>query len=93
MKLSMYKAMITLVVMALFQKHGSCSSNKAMTVCGEPAENLRSSTELCSRGGVFTEFKMRLPPPTICRRTSNRSNNNISFLGYCINIHSNILRL
>lgn len=61
--------MITPVVMALFQKHGSCSSNKAMTVCGEPAENLRSPTELCSRGGIFTEFKLRLLPPKIYRRT------------------------
>jgi len=70
MKLFMYKAVITLVVMALFQKHGSCSSNKATTVCGEPAEYLRSSAEPCSRRGICTEFKMRLPPPTICRRTA-----------------------
>ena len=57
------------VVMALFEKQESCLSNKTTTACGHPADNLRSPTGLCNRGGKSTEIKVRFVPPTMCRLT------------------------
>ncbi len=57
-------------VMALFQKQRSCLSNKATTICGQAAENLRQVPIRHDREGKFAEIKVRFVPLTMCRLTS-----------------------
>ena len=69
MKFSKYVFKAVTPVIALFQKQHSCSSNRATTICGKPAESLRQVPIRHNRIGVSTEIKARFVPPTMCRLT------------------------
>lgn len=69
MKFSKYISKAVTPVMALFQKQHSCLSNKATTICGYSVCSLRQVPVRHNRGGKFTENKVRLAPPTMCRLT------------------------
>ena len=58
-----------LMVMALFQKQGTCPSNKATTMCGGSADSVQLPTGLCNRVGENAENKARLSPTSKCRLT------------------------
>ena len=60
-----------LMVMALFQKQGTCPSNKATTMCGGSADSVQLPTGLCNRVGENAENKARLSPTSKCRLTHN----------------------
>ena len=70
MKFSKYVFKAVTPVIALFQKQHSCSSNRATTICGKPAESLRQVPIRHNRIGVSTEIKARFVPPTMCRLTN-----------------------
>ena len=70
MKFSKYISKAVTPVMALFQKQHSCLSNKATTICGYSVCSLRQVPVRHNRGGKFTENKVRLAPPTMCRLTA-----------------------
>lgn len=72
MKFSKYVFKAVTPVIALFQKQHSCSSNRATTICGKPAESLRQVPIRHNRRGVSTEIKARFVPPTMCRLTLSR---------------------
>ena len=67
MRFSKYITKAVTQVMALFQKQRSCLSNKATTICGQAAENLRQVPIRHDREGKFAEIKVRFVPPTMCR--------------------------
>ena len=69
MKFSKYRYKAVTPVMVLFQKQRSYLSNKATTICGQPAESLRQVPIRHDRGGVSAEIKVRFAPPTMCRLT------------------------
>lgn len=69
MKFSKYVFKAVTPVIALFQKQHSCSSNRATTICGKPAESLRQVPIRHNRIGVSTEIKARFVPSTMCRLT------------------------
>lgn len=74
MKFSKYVFKAVTPVIALFQKQHSCSSNRATTICGKPAESLRQVPIRHNRIGVSTEIKARFVPSTMCRLTSHYNN-------------------
>jgi len=69
MKFSKYISKAVTPVMALFQKQHGCLSNKATTICGHSAQNLRQVPGRHHRRGKSTENKVRFAPPTMCRLT------------------------
>lgn len=69
MRFSKYISKAVTQVMALFQKQRSCLSNKATTICGQAAENLRQVPIRHDREDKFAEIKVRFVPPTMCRLT------------------------
>ena len=56
--------------MTLFQKQRNCLSNKATTICGHSAENLRQVSIRHGREGVATEIKVQSVPSAMCRLTT-----------------------
>ena len=73
MKFSKYclKA-VTFLSWPYFKSSTSCFSNKATTICGYPADNLRQLPVRHNRGGVSAEIKVQFSPPVICRLTLYR---------------------
>lgn len=84
MKFSKYclKA-VTFLSWPYFKSSTGCPSNKATTICGYPADNLRQIPVRHNQRCVSAEIKVRFAPPIMCRLTpSNHSDNFQNYTHY-----------